>query len=51
LSFFNQKKLAVYSFFQTFCPLIQSYARSYETVFRISTTSANHFLKRVHACL
>ena len=36
--------MAVYSFFQTFCPLIQWYAGSYEIVFRISLISANHFL-------
>ena len=48
LSFFNRRKikqLAVYSFFLTFCTLTQWYAGSYEIVFRISTTSANHFLK------
>ena len=39
------KWLAVHYFFLTFCPLTQWYAGSYETVFRISTTSANHFLK------
>jgi len=40
----KQKNLnmAVYSFFQKFCPLIQWYADSYEIVFRISTTSANY---------
>ena len=33
--------MAVYSFFQTFYPLIQWYAGSYEIVFRISLISAN----------
>jgi len=40
--------MAVYSFFQTFRPLIQLiqwYAGSHEIVLGISTTSANHFLK------
>jgi len=37
--------MAVYYFFQTFFPLSHSYASYYETVFRISITSANHFLK------
>jgi len=32
-------------FFLTFRPFTQWYAGSYETVFRISTSSANHFLK------
>jgi len=44
---FQRKKnlnIAMHSYFQMFCPLIQWYANSYETAFRIST-SANHFLK------
>jgi len=47
LAFFNKRKLnmAVHSFFQTFFPLAQWYAGSYKAVFKISTISANHFLK------
>jgi len=46
LSFFNRRKIKHgWLFLLTFCPLTQWYAGSYETVFRISTTSANHFLK------
>jgi len=43
-NFFKHGRVG-YSFFQTFCSLIQWCTGSYETVFRISTTSANHFLK------
>jgi len=50
LSFFNERKMAVYSFFQTFRPFIQWYAGLYETVFRISTTSANHLKVFMLAC-
>jgi len=51
---FQQKKnlnMAIYSFFLTFCPLTLWYASSYETVFRIPTTSANHFLKSIKSLL